>query len=95
MKATSQVALYVGDPEKLAGVVFYTAGQLPFFPVDTAVQPDNPHPIAHNVIAQCIARRTLVILGQMPADFSQLLAAAITASVTMKPARKQHWIARL
>jgi hypothetical protein len=95
MKTTSKVALYTGDPEKLAGVVFYPSKKLSFFPEDTAIQPENPHPIPHADIAQCMARGTFELVGDMPEDFGVLLTAAITASVTIKPARKQHWLERL
>jgi len=95
LKATSQVALYTSDPRMMAGVVFYPAGNLSFFESDTAVQPDNLHPIPHASIVRCIQNQTLERLGIMPAEFRGQLAAAIATSVTMKPARKKHLIERL
>ena len=95
MKATSQVALYVNDTAKLDGVVFYAAGELSFFSFDTAIQPDNPHPISHTDIGKCIANGTFVLLGKMPDTFPARLISAIKASVTMKPVRKKHWLERL
>jgi len=95
LKATSKVALYINNPAMMAGVVYYTAGRLSFFPVDTAIQPDNLHPIPHADIASCLQYGTFEILGKMPADFKQLLITAVNASITMKTARKATVIQRL
>jgi hypothetical protein len=95
LKATSKVALYVSDPRMMGGVVFYRAGDLSFFELDTAIQPDNPHPIPHADILHCLQSNTLEILGNMPAGFKAQLAAAIGASITMKPARKKNLLERL
>jgi len=95
LKATSQVALYASDPKMKGGIVFFTAGELTFFESDTAVQPDNLHPIAHTNIVRCLQSHTFEMLGMMPESFKARLSAAITTSITMKPARKKHLIERL
>jgi hypothetical protein len=95
LKATTKVTLYANDPKMMAGVVFYLAGSLAFFEADTAVQPDNLHPIAHTNISRCLDNRTFEMLGMMPEGFKEALSTAITSSVTMKPARKKHLLERL
>ena len=94
-KATSQVSIYANNTALRAGVVFYASGDIPFLPVDTAIQPDNPHPIAHADINRCMANGTFEPLGTMPDDFAQKLVSAINASITMKPVRKKNFLARL
>jgi hypothetical protein len=69
MKATSQTALYENSKEMKAGVVYYKSGELPFFSVNTAIQPDNLHPIPHVHMAKCHLNSSLKMLGQMPARF--------------------------
>jgi hypothetical protein len=95
LKTTSQVALYTSDPKMMGGVVFYAGAELVFFEVDTAVQPDNAHPIPHADILRCLQNQTLEVLGMMPDGFRDHLSAAIAKSVTMKPARKKHLLERL
>ncbi len=95
MKATSQISMYANNADQMKGVVYFAAMELPFFPVDTAVQPDNPHPITHIDISRCQANGSFKLLGNMPKDFPERLMSAIANSITMKPARKQHWISRL
>jgi hypothetical protein len=95
LKVTSQVTLYTSNPKMMGGVVFYTAGELAFFEADTAVQPDNLHPIPHGDILRCVQNHTLELLGTMPLAFRGQLSTAITTSVTMKPARKKHLLERL
>jgi hypothetical protein len=95
MKATSNVAIYANNPDLKAGVVHFEVGSVPFFSEETAVQPDNPHPIAHVDISRCQANGSFKVLGQMPADFIERLRAAINASITIKPARKENFLKRL
>ncbi len=77
------------------GVIYYAAGELPFFELDTAIQPDNPHPIRHGDIAASNIAGTFELLGQMPEDFKDRLIAAVNASVTLAPARKRNILQRL
>jgi hypothetical protein len=95
MKATSQVAIYQNNKELLAGVVYYPAGELPFFPLATVIQPDNLHPIPYSHLARCHTSGTLVELGDMPSDFQDRLVAAVNASVTLSPARRQSILKRI
>jgi hypothetical protein len=94
-KATSGVDIYENNPDLKAGVVFYKAKSLPFFPLNTAIQPDNPHPIAHVDIRRCMTNGSFEHLGEMPDNFGDLLVAAIKSSITMKPSRKANWLKRI
>jgi hypothetical protein len=95
MKATSKTAIYNSNPAMKSGVVYYIAGELPFFGLNTAIQPDNLHPINHCDITACQAAGSLIILGQMPLDFGERLKLAVNSSITMKPVRKQSILTRL
>lgn len=80
---------------KKAGVVYYPKNSLSFFPENTAIQPDNPHPIAHYQLAACNAQGTLTILGAMPPDFPSRLTSAINGSITLSAERKQNYLQRI
>ena len=95
VKATSKTTIYDNSPSMKAGVVYYLAGELSFFTLNTAIQPDNLHPIRHCDITACHAQGSLTILGNMPPDFRARLRAAVNASITMKPVRKQSILTRL
>jgi hypothetical protein len=95
MKATSQTTLYENSKEMKAGVVYYKAGEISFFPMNTAIQPDNLHPIPHAEIAKCHANSSLKLMGQMPADFHDKLMAAVKASITLSEDRKQNILSRI
>jgi hypothetical protein len=95
LKTTSNTVLYKNDPALMAGVVFYAEGTSNLFERDTAIQPDNPHPIAHQDILNSIKRQTFEQLGVLPTDFRDKLIAAIGASKTMKPERKRNLLKRL
>ena len=95
VKATSQTTIYENNKEMMAGCVYYKAGDIDIFPVNTAIQPDNPHPIPHEHLVQCHENNSLTILGVMPEDFHQKLTTAIQSSTTLTAVRKQKWLARL
>jgi hypothetical protein len=95
MKATSQTMLYDNNKEMKAGVVYYKAGELSFFPMHTAIQPDNPHPIPYAHIVKCHANYSLKCLGQMPANFHDKLVAAVNASITLSEDRKHNILSRI
>ncbi len=95
LKATSQTALYENSKEVMAGCVYYKAREIALFPSNTAIQPDNPHPIPHKHLTQCHANGSLNILGTMPQDFQEKLKKAIQDSITLTLARKRNWLERL
>jgi hypothetical protein len=95
LKATSKVTLYQNNASLMAGVVYYPRAVIDFFELDTAVQPDNLHPIPHSQLIAHLRNGVLEHLGSMPADFKLKLEAAIQASKTMKPERKRSVLARL
>jgi hypothetical protein len=85
IKATSKVARYQNDPEQMDGCVYYRARTLAFFPVDTAIQPDNGLPLAHSRLGAFARARKYRVEGKMPAEFHNQLVSAITNSITLKP----------
>jgi hypothetical protein len=95
LKTTSKVVLFLNDQTLMSGVVFYPKGELDIFELDTAVQPDNLHPIAHTDIQRSISMGSFELLGTMPSDFRDKLIAAVNASKTMKPERKRNILARI
>lgn len=83
LKATSKVDVYKNNPEKLAGCVFYKAGEVEIFPEETAIQPDNQIPIPHTHLLMMHGKGALEWLGSLPADFETKLRAAIDNSTTL------------
>jgi len=79
----------------MAGIVYYKAKEVSFFELDTAIQPDNPHPIRHGDIATCNIAGTFEVLGQMPENFRERLLVAVNSSVTLTPARRQSLLAKI
>jgi hypothetical protein len=89
MKATSQVALYLNDPEQMAGCVFYGAGEACFH-LDTVVQPDNLFMIKYAQL-----RKPSCVIGQLPEDFHGKLVQAIRASIGLDANRQRMLLAML
>ena len=85
VKATSQVEVYVQSKERMAGCVFYAAGELPFFEAPTAIQPDNQFAIPHESILRALDHGAFRVIGQMPADFHDKFIHAVKNSVTISP----------
>ena len=82
MKATSQVALYLNDPEQMAGSVFYRARES-CFRQDTVVQPDNLFLIPYSRL-----KNPSCVIGQLPTDFHGRLVSAIRASIKLDANRR-------
>jgi hypothetical protein len=95
MKATSQTTLYENNNDMRSGVVYYKAGELSYFSMNTAIQPDNLHPIPHADIAKCYENSSLKLLGQMPVDFHNKLEAAVKASITLSEDRRLNILSRI
>jgi hypothetical protein len=95
LKATSKLEAYRNNPARLAGVVVYPAGAIPFFEKDTLIQPDNPILHHHSNLAKQYAAGDLAILGMMPDGFVEELARAIKDSITMSAVRKRNLLAML
>jgi len=90
LKATSQIEAYINNPRRMAGVVFYRAGAVPFFEKDTIIQPDNQFPIPHYDLIRQHASGDAKILGVLPGDFPSNLASAVRASVTITPREQRR-----
>lgn len=95
MKATSQTALYENNKDMMAGVVYYKAGENPFFGLNTAIQPDNLHPIPHSHLMKCDREGSLKLLGQMQPAFHEQLVAAVKASITLSEERRLNILSRI
>jgi hypothetical protein len=89
MKATSQVALYLNDPEQMAGCVFYRARETCFH-VDTVIQPDNLFLIQHARL-----RDPACVIGHLPSDFHGKLVQAIRDSIKLNENRRRHLLEML
>jgi hypothetical protein len=85
LKTTSNTGPYESDPEKMAGAVYYKAGELTCFPKNTAIQPDNRFTVSHDKIK---ADRELKTFA-MPADFKERLKKAVAESVTLWGAKRK------
>ena len=88
LKATTQVDVYLKNPEMMVGCVYYEAGELNLFSQATVIQPDNQIPIEHDHIKRCKEDGALEIMGTMPATFSEALLKAIDNSTTMSERKK-------
>jgi len=82
IKATSKVAIYRNNPQRMAGCVHYAGGALKCFPVETVVQPDNQFPIAHTDILKAHTKGVLEV-HPPPPNFEQALLKAIRDSATL------------
>jgi hypothetical protein len=80
----------MNNATRLAGVVMYKAGELPFFEKDTVVQPDNQFPIPHFELIRQAVSHDAEVLGVLPSNFPEMLVNAVRASVTMSPREKQR-----
>jgi hypothetical protein len=79
IKTTHRTEVYESDKERMAGCVFYKAGEVECFPVHTAIQPDNQFPISHKVIESEEAAGTLKV-SALPSNFRERLRQAIKDS---------------
>jgi hypothetical protein len=82
MKATSKVAIYHSNPEKMAGAVHLVAGEVTCFPRETVIQPDNLYPVPHADLSAGS------VVGELPEDCRQRLEEAITRSVSLTEIRR-------
>jgi len=89
IKATSQVTVYKNNPDKMCGCVYYRAGLVPCFPVDTVIQPDNQIPIAHKALVDAHFDGALECFDSPP-GFEELLRMAVADSMTMSKRLKQR-----
>lgn len=79
IKTTSNTEIYEHDKNRMAGCVFYKAGDVHCFPVDTAIQPDNQHGIPHALIEQGHTAGAVKI-ATLPANFQERLKQAVKDS---------------
>jgi hypothetical protein len=88
IKATSQVARFMADADLLKGCVHYPKGELPFFDLETIIDPSNFITLLHSTIEKAAIANGYRVEGSMPADFHAKIAAAIRSSITLEPKRK-------
>jgi hypothetical protein len=87
IKATSKTALFRNNPAMMKGCVWFPAGQLACFPLDTAIEPDNQFPIPYESIRRAGISGVLEI-HQLPVGFESDLRAAINNSATLSPRKR-------
>lgn len=95
MKATSRTEKYENDKHQMAGCVYYKKGEVGCFAENTAIQPDNVHPIDYDRLVEEEKRGRFRRHGSLPADFRAKLIAAVKASITIPARRKEQILARL
>jgi hypothetical protein len=88
IKATSKLQRFLIDQKLLASCVVYSAGEIPFFPVDTLIDPSNHIPMIHATLLQESKLGRYWVKGRMPQDFHQRIAAAIRSHPVLEPKRK-------
>ena len=82
VKATSKTTLYENNPMQMIGCVYYKGGEVPCFPSNTVVQPDNQIPIEHCHIKDSHLRGQVKI-HTLPEDFPSRLREAVKNSQTL------------
>ena len=82
IKATSKTAIFRNNPSMRKGCVWYSAGQVPCFPLDTVIEPDNQFAIPYEVLRR--AERDGILQG-----------AAIRNSATLAPRQRARILAIL
>jgi hypothetical protein len=95
MKATTKTQKYETDRSQMAGCVYYKQGDVPCFHSNTAIQPDNIHPIPYDHLIEQEENGRYQHRGSLPADFHAKLIAAIRNSVTLSMVRKKNLLAQL
>jgi hypothetical protein len=94
IKTTSKTDLFRNNPAMRKGCVWYSAGQLTCFPLDTVIEPDNQIPIPHDDIRRAQVRGTLEVYA-LPASFEEDLRSAIDRSATLSPRRRIRLLSML
>jgi hypothetical protein len=89
IKATSKLERFKADKELLAACVFYKARILPFFEVDTIIDPSNYISMLHSTLKTAASRNLYRIEGTMPDDFHQKLVEAIKKHPNIEPKNKK------
>jgi hypothetical protein len=82
IKATSKTTLYDNNPHQMLGCVYFKAGEVPCFPENTVIQPDNQIAIEHSHIKDSHLRRQVKIHA-LPKDFPDRLRKAVSNSRTL------------
>ena len=87
LKATSHTQQYENDKVRMAGCVYFPAGELKCFPSNTAVVPENQHPISHAQIEREFAAGKVEI-HSLPDDFRARLVKAVQDSDALNGAKR-------
>jgi hypothetical protein len=87
IKATSKVEVFENNPSKKKGCVWFPANQLPCFPLQTAIDPDNQFAIHHDVIRKA-KKDGILEVYQLPDGFESDLRKAISNSATLAPRQR-------
>jgi hypothetical protein len=90
IKTTKNEAFYNGNPDRQKGCVYFPAGEISCFPLNTYIQPDNQFPIPHADIEKAHGSGTLKIHG-LPQDFEKRLCAAVRYSTVLSRREKDRF----
>jgi hypothetical protein len=88
VKATSKVERYKNNPYLMAGCAFFPVGEIPCFPKETALQPDNRFEIPHSLIEREHANGKVTIAATS-VDCRERLIASVTKSNQLNRRERQ------
>jgi hypothetical protein len=94
IKATSKVEIYKNNPNMMKSCIYYAAGEVKCFPLETVVQPDNQFPISHADLGKAFMERTLEIHPPLP-NFEHELRRVIRESDTLDDRRRERLLAAI
>lgn len=89
IKATSKTTIYRNNPSMSKGCVWYGAGEVPCFPLETVIQPDNQFPIPYELIRKA-DNEGILDAYLLPTGFEDSLRAAIANSATLTPRERSR-----
>jgi hypothetical protein len=90
IKATHQTAKYENDEKAMAGCVYYKAGEVECFSVNTAIQPDNQFGISHAHIEKHHSAGQVEVHSPLPQDFQAKLQKAVEDSDTLSGRKRDR-----
>jgi hypothetical protein len=88
IKATSHIERFRADKALWDACVFYKKGTLPFFRLDTIVDPSNFIPMLHSTLKAEADKGRYRIEGKMPEDFHKKIVEAIRKHPVIEPKKK-------
>jgi hypothetical protein len=89
IKATSRLERFKTDDDLRKACIFYKGKTLPFFPIDTMIDPSNYIPMLHETLAKEAKHGRYRVEGKMPDTFHNSLVEAIKCHPNIEPKNKK------